>query len=190
MRILSAFLLVATAALAFGHSTHRTHEVSSDGTEIRIVKDSDGEHWASFERNGVKYVTTDRTVLAEIEKAMEPHRRLSREHSELGRRHSELGREHSQLGREHSRLGREHSRLGREVSRSGHTSELERQQRELEAEQRKLEEKQRKLEDRQRDLEDEQRQLESKQRAMEKDTHRAIEQIFDRAVREGKARRK
>lgn len=179
--------LVLLAPLAFA-GTHRTHIVDTDdGFEFRYVHDDDGDHWASMTIDGRRYRTTDPNVLAALEKSMEPHRELSREHSKLGRRHSELGREHSALGREHSRLGREHSRLSRDRDLS--ERDVEARRRELEAEQRKLEDKQRKLEDRQRALESEQRTLEAKQRDTERDMHRDIEQIFERAVREGKAKR-
>lgn len=193
MRFLSTllFALLAVTPLA-ARSTQTTHIVNDDGrtTEIRIVKERNGDHWASFARNGVRYYTSDRGVLAEVEKAMEAHRELSHEHSLLGRRHSDLGREHSELGREHSRLGREHSRLGREASRrGGDDRELERQQRAVEDKQRDLEAKQRRLEDRQRELEQKQRDLEARQRAAERESFPALEQIFERAVREGKAKR-
>lgn len=189
MRFLSTLLFVLLTPLAFA-GTHRTHIVNTDDhTKFEFVKDSNGETWAAFTSDGIRYITTDADVLTALDKAMEKHRALSREHSHLGRKHSELGREHSALGREHSRLGREHSRLGREASRYGDSADLESQQRELEAEQRKLEAKQQKLEDRQRVLEDEQRELEAKSRIAEADANRAIRQIFDRAIREGKARR-
>jgi chromosome segregation ATPase len=188
MRFLPAVLFAALAfpqlAYCHGHSSHRTHIVETDsGLDIEIVR-GDSEHWASYKRNGVRYVTKDAAVLAQIEKAMEKHGAMSREYSELGRRHSELGREHSELGREHSRLGREHSRLGRVSS-----VEAERRQRELEAEQRKLEDKQRTLENRQRELESKQNELESRKRAAESDAYREIGKIFERAVRDGKAKR-
>lgn len=176
MRFLSTLFLALLAPLAFAHSTHRSHMVEDDGsTRIEVVRESDGEQWASFEKNGVRYLTTDASVIAEIDKAFAKHREISLEHSRLGRRHSELGREYS-------RLGREHSRIGREASRSGMTEDLERQQRELEKEQQKLE-------DKQRALEEEQRELEEKQSAAEKDATRAIEKIFEEAIRSGKARR-
>jgi len=176
MRFLSTLLFAFLATTAVAHSTHRTEIVNtSERISIHIVREDDGEEWASFERNGVRYVTTDSDVLAEIEKAMEKHREFSRAHSRLGRQHSELGREHS-------RLGREHSRIGRAASRNGMTAELEQQQRELEEEQRKLEKKQRALEDQQRELEE-------KQRVAENDANRAIEKIFERAIRAGKAKR-
>ena len=190
MRLLSAvvFAVLALPQLAFGHSTystHRTHIVDDDGTDIQIVREDGGEQWASYKRDGVRYVTTDPTVLAEIDKAMEKHRELSRAHSRLGRQHSELGREHSALGREHSRLGREYSRLARNAGEA----EAERLQRDLERSQRTLEAKQRELEDRQRELENKQRELEEKHRVAERDAYRAIEKIFERAVRDGKAKR-
>lgn len=188
MRIRSILLclLLAAVPLAFARSTHRTHIVNTDtDTEVRLVRESDGDSWASFERGGVRYVTHNTAVVAEVEKALEAHRELSEEHSRLGRRHSDLGREHAALGREHARLGREHARLARRAS----TSDVEREQRALEAEQRKLEDKQRALEDRQRDLEQQQRDLEAKQRAADRDTNRKVEQIFERAVKEGKAKR-
>ena len=183
-----AILLFAVALTASAHgtrSTHRTHIVNTDGdVRYELVRESDGRQWAAYERNGVRYLTRDSSVIDALQDAMEPYRELSREHSALGRRHSELGREHSQLGREHSRLGREHSRVARE-----RRADYEDEQRALEAEQRKLEAKQRKLEDRQRELEAEQREIESKQRAVERDTNREIEKIFEKAIREGKATR-
>jgi chromosome segregation ATPase len=180
--ILLAFLLLLSLSAAAG-SSHRTHIVDDD-IELRIVR-SDDEHWASYRNEGVRYRTSNASVLAELERALEPHRELGREHSRLGRKHSELGREHSRLGREHSRLGREHSRLSRERDLSDR--EVERRRRDLEEEQRKLEAEQRKLEDRQRDLESEQREVERKRSALERDAYREIERIFERAAREGKA---
>jgi chromosome segregation ATPase len=182
---LLALLLIAP--LAFAGSSHRTHIVDTgDGFDFRYVRDDDGA-WASLRLDGARYRTTNATVLAQLEKAMEPHRELAREHSRLGRRHSELGREHSALGREHSRLGREHSRLSRD--RHADEREIEAKQRELEEEQRKLEAKQRELESRQRELEREQRQLEDRKRDAERAMHGEIEKIFERAAREGKATR-
>lgn len=184
MRTLTlALLLLATPLVFAGSSRHSTHIVNSDGEfEIQVIRDGD-DAWATFKRDGVRYITRDESVIDAIDKAMEPQRELSQAHSELGRRHSELGREHSELGREHSRLGREHSRAGRDGVAG------EERQRELEAEQRKLEDKQRKLEDKQRALEDKQRALEDKQRAIERDVNVAIEKIFEKAIRDGKARR-
>ena len=188
MRFLSVCLFAALVfpqfAFCHGHSSHRTHIVETDsGLDIEIVR-TDNEHWASYKRDGVRYVTRDAAVLAQIEKAMEKHHAISREYSELGRRHSELGREHSQLGREHSRLGREQSRLA-----GAGSVDTERRRRELEDEQRKLEDQQRTLEDRQRELESKQHELESRQRIAESDAYREIGKIFERAVREGKAKR-
>lgn len=180
--ILLAFLLLLSLPV-FAGGTRREHIIDDD-MELRIVQD-DESYWAAYRNDGVRYRTTDRSVLAEIERAMAPHRELAREHSRLGRNHSELGREHSQLGREHSRLGREHSRLARD--RRLDDREIERRQRELEKDQRTLEQQQRKLEDRQRELEDEQRAIERKKNALEREGYREIEKIFERAAREGKA---
>ena len=184
MRSLTLILLLATPLAFAGSSRHSTHIVNSDGLEfeIQVIRDGD-DAWATFKRDGVRYITRDESVIDAIDKAMEPQRELGQAHSELGRQHSELGREHSELGREQSRLGREHSR----ASRDGVAGEE--RQRELEAEQRKLEDKQRKLEDKQRALEDKQRALEDKQRAIERDVNEKIQKIFEKAVRDGKARR-
>jgi hypothetical protein len=121
--------------------------LAGDRTSMTIVKDDD-DYWAKFERNGVEYVTRDRAVLAEIERAMEKNRGGSSNHTEI-----------------------------------------ERQRRELERERRALEAKMRDLERRQRDLEAEQRKVEAAGRAHAGDANRAIEQIFERAVREGKAKK-
>ncbi len=190
MRLAALFLVVLAATLAVA-GVHRSHWVSSnDHTSITIIREDD-DYWAKFERNGVKYFTRDAGVLAQIETALEKHRRVSAAHAELGRRHRELGREHAAHGREHARLGREHSRLSREASRDGsNAADIERRRRALEEEQRGLESQQRALEDRQRGLEEEQRKLETKQRANESEKNRQIEEIFARAAREGKATKK
>ncbi len=189
MRLAALGLLVVAATLAIA-GTSRSHWVSSgDRTSISIVREDD-DYWATFERNGVRYFTRDASVLAQIEQALEEKRGTSKEHSELSRRHSELGREHSAIGREHSRLGREHSRLAHDASRDGSkAADLERRQRALEEEQRALEAKQRDLEKRQRGLEEQQRKLEQRQRATEGEANREIEKIFERAAREGKAKK-
>jgi len=75
-------------------------------------------------------------------------------------------------------------------SAKGHgEAELDRRFRALEAERRALEAKMRELEQRQRDLEAERRTLESSSRSNEGTANRAVEQIFERAVREGKAKK-
>lgn len=190
MRLAALFLTVVAATLAFA-SVNRSHWVSSnDHTSITIIREDD-DYWATFEKNGVKYFTRDASVLAELETALEKHRRHSDAHRELGRRHRELSREHAARGRDHARLGREHARLSRAARRDGsNAAELERRRRALEEEQRRLESQQRVLEERQRELEAEQRKLESKQRANESAKNREIEEIFARAAREGKATKK
>lgn len=180
MRIRLAALAVAVLVATFA--------LAGDRTSLSIVKDDD-DYWAKLERNGVEYFTRDRAVLAEIEKALETKLHTGREHAELGRRHAELGREHAALGREHARIGREHARLSRDASHTGDTEEIESRRRELDQEQRALDAKQRDIEQRQRDLEAEQRKLEASSRANEGDANRAIEQIFERAVRAGKAKK-
>ena len=140
MRLVAVVLVVVLAATLAIAGTHRsTWSSSNDHTSISIIRDDD-DYWATFERNGVKYLTRDASVLAEIEKALESKREVSGEYSELSRRHRELGREHAALGREHSRLGREHSRISREASRDGsNATDIERRLRAVEDEQRGLE---------------------------------------------------
>ena len=81
MRFLSAVLVTALALpqlACHGHTSHRTHIVETDGgLDIEIVR-GDDEHWASYKRDGVRYVTKDAAVLAQIEKAMEKHHAISR----------------------------------------------------------------------------------------------------------------
>ena len=182
MRILIALTLamfLVTAALLAGHTVSRTR-IQDDDVTFNIVRESDGDYWSTFERNGVRYKTTNPAVLAELEKAVASRKTLSDGHSLLGRKHSELARENSELGREHARLGGEQSRAGDDESRV----------RELEARQRELEARQRDLESRQRALEGEYRSLEEKARAEERKTYDEVEQIFVKAVREGKAKRR
>ena len=184
MRALTATLLfVAALTLTAGtRSVHRSETISDGESRLLNIVKTDDDYFATWEHNGKRYVTRDASVLAEIEAALAPHRELSKEHSAFGRRHSELGREHSKIGREHSRLAREHSRAAREGN-------VEARQRELEAMQRELERKQHELERRQRDLERQQRDLEAQQRTYEREADRKIDAIFERAARNGKAKR-
>jgi len=185
--LILAVLIVVPVMAGRSHTVSRTHIVdNTDDVEFLLVKDTDGDYYAEYERDGVRYRTTHTSVLAQLEDALEAHRELSDEHARLGRQHADLGREHADLGREHARLGREHSRLARD----GESADTERRRRDLETEQRGLEAKQRKLEDRQRALESEQRTLETRQRGAEKTKYRAIEAIFVKAAGEGKAEKK
>jgi chromosome segregation ATPase len=172
-------LLVSLSTTAGTRSVHRSEHTSSDGESrlLNIIR-TDDDYYATWERDGVRYITRNAAVLAEIEEALDPQQELSKAHSALGRRHSELGREHSALGREHSRLGREYSR-----------SHSEERQRELERMQQDLERKQQELEKRQHGLELEQQELERKQQTLERESHAKIDRIFERAVNEGKAKR-
>lgn len=159
MRTLVLILCFILAALPMAAGT----------TVLHISRDDDGDSYAKWERNGVRYITRDESVLDAIDKALEYKQGLSREHSALGRRHTALGREHARLGREHARLGR--------------GERNEERQRELEAEMRRLEQKQR-------DLESERRQLETKRNAAARELDDAMDELFERAVREGKATRR
>ena len=163
MRTLLLLLALSPLALA---STHRTHIVDTDddGSRFELVRESDGDSWASFERDGVRYMTRDASVLAKLDNAMKAH-------TDLGRAHAELGRKHAELGREHAALGRQYSRARTDEERES-----------LEAQQEKLEQRQQKLED-------EQHELERKQEAAGRESRRAIERIFNDAVRDGKAHR-
>ena len=184
MRALITLLLVAVAfpATAGSKWTHTSQEVVNGETRLLHIVRDDDDHYARWERNGVRYVTRDAAVLAEIEKALEPQRSYANAHRELGRKHRELGREHAALGREHARLGREHARASR-------VSDSELRQRDFERKQQELERKQQALERRQQQLEREQQRLEATQKKFERDHDRAIDAIFERAVRNGKARR-
>lgn len=194
MPILIAILLsvwTAVTALAGTTAVHRSERIVTGGgstqTLLQIVRNDD-DSFVRWERNGVRYITRDRGVIAAVEKAFERHTRVSREHAALGRKHAALGREHAALGREHARLGREHARAAR---RDHWTSEIEAEarRRDFEAQQRTLERKQEELERKQDALEREQQALERQQRATEGETDRLVDEIFERAVREGKASR-
>jgi len=186
MRTLIAIITLAlvTPVIAGTRSVTRSESVNGRETRLLNVVEDDGDHYATWENNGVRYRTEDPGVLAKIEDALRSQREHSTKHSDLGRKHSALGREHSALGREHSKLAREHSRLARSSS-----ADVEARQRELERMQRDLEIKQRDLERRQQDLERQQRELERTQQRHEHDTDAKLDEIFRRAEKEGKARR-
>jgi len=185
MRTLIAFLTLALVTpVVAGTRTSRTENINGRETRLLNIIEDDGTHYATWENNGVRYRTEDPGVLAKIEAALAAQRDYSRKHSEVGRKHSELGREHSALGREHSKLGREHSRLARSSA-----ADVEARQRDLERQQRDLELKQRELERRQQDLERQQHELERTRQHHEHDTDAKLDEIFQRAVKEGKARR-
>ena len=165
--------------MAGTRSVHRSEHTSSNGESrsISIIK-TDDDYWATWKRDGRRYITRDRAVLAEIEEALDPKRQFSKAHSAISRRHAQLGRDHAALGRAHAALGREHSRVRSEARQH----ELERRQHELERQQQELER-------RQQDLEREQQELERKRQSVEHEANAKIDRIFERAVREGKAER-
>ena len=176
MRTLIAILVLALV-------TPLVATAKSETRLLNIVED-DGRHYATWENNDDRYRTEDPSVLAEIENALRPQREQSSKHSDLGRKHAALGRDHAALGREHARLGREHARLSRSAS-----NDVEARQREIERMQNELERKQLELERRQQDLERQQQELERTRQHHEHDTDAKMDEIFRRAVREGKAKR-
>ena len=177
--LLPLLLLVTLTATAGTRSVHRSEHTDSNGESrsISIIK-TDDDYWATWEHDGKRYVTRDGGVLAQIEEALDPKQQFSKAHAEIGRRHAEIGREHAAIGREHAALGREFSR-----------STSEARQRELERKQQDLERKQQALERRQQGLEREQQEVERKQQALERETNAKMDRIFERAVKEGKAKR-
>jgi uncharacterized membrane protein YccC len=180
MRLLTAlFLLLAALATTAGtRSMHRSEHIDGKNSRSLSIIKTDDDYWATWERNGVRYITRDAAVLAQIEEALDPKQERSKSHTELSRRHAALGREHAALGREHARLGREFSH-----------ARSEERHRELERMQRDLARKQQELERRQQGLEREQQELERKQQGLEREANAKIDRIFERAIQEGKARR-
>ncbi|PYQ27953.1 MAG: hypothetical protein DMF56_17565 [Acidobacteria bacterium] len=161
--MLSIFALTASAS---HHSEYV--DTRDDGTTTRIsVVHDDDEHYATYEKNGVRYITRDLRVLEELETELE--------------RSSGYGREEARLGREEARLGREEAAIGREeaqLARSGDDSEEAR---------RRIEEKRRGIEEKRRDVERERRAVEEK-RSTERGE--SLASIFERAVRDGRAERR
>ncbi|HEX6083670.1 MAG TPA: hypothetical protein VF266_04035 [Thermoanaerobaculia bacterium] len=180
MRTLTALLvLLVTLTLTAGtRSVSRSEHVSNGKSRSLSIIKTDDDYWATWELNGKRYITRDKAVLAAVEEALDPKKQFSQAHAAIGRRHAEIGREHAAIGREHARLGREFSRV-----------KSEDRQRELERMQHDLERKQQELERRQQRLEREQQELERKRQALERESHAKIDRIFERAVREGKAKR-
>jgi len=167
MTNLLALLLSLLAAMSSvtRHSEYR--DTRDDGTETRIsVVHEDGRHFATFEKNGVRYLTRDPQVLEDLEDALEHRSHCSREQARLGREEARIGREEAAIGREEAKLARD-----------GNDSEEAR---------RRIEEKRRGIEEKRRDLERERREIDEK-RANE--SNESLESIFERAVRDGRAER-
>lgn len=138
-----------------------------------------GDRYAAFELDGVRYVITDEATLDKIADVIEPQVELGQKQAELGKKQAELGQEQAALGAQQARLGARQAG----TRDSDRQRELAEQQRELAAEQRKLGEKQR-------ELGDEQRELGAQQREAGRRAERELEKIFEKAVRDGIARRR
>jgi hypothetical protein len=166
MTNLLALLLSLLAAMStVSRSEYR--DTRDDGTETRIsVVHEENEHYATFEKNGVRYVTRDPHVLEELEHALEHNSHGARDEARLAREEARIAREEAAIAREEARLARD-----------GDDSEAAR---------RRIEEKRRAIEEKRRDLERERREIEEK-RADE--SNESLEAIFERAVREGHAER-
>lgn len=146
--------------------------VAAGTTSLQITRKSN-DSFAKWERNGVRYITHDESVLAAIDRLVEQ----KRAHAELGRKHADLGRDYADHGREHARLARERSRAS------------DGRKREIEADLRASERKQRELESRRSRLELERKQLEKTRDSFRETFDDRMDQLFERAVREGKAKR-
>jgi chromosome segregation ATPase len=178
----AALGLLISAFLFAGTTTTRTTTEDGHRTQLRLVRDGDGHRtFATWERDGIRYITHDANVMAALDEALEAQRVITRDHTELARRQAELGRQHAELGREHAELGRRYAEVGRAAA-SGNRADLDARRRELDAAMAALDRKRR-------DLDREQRELGS---APHRDGHSvddAVDAIFARALREGKAAR-
>ena len=162
-----------------GDSTYMTGAFESTSS-ARIDVAAGTRHYAWFERDGETWLITDASVLAQLKDATRPQRDLGALQSDLGRKQADLGRKQADLGRKQADLGRMHASYAGDSDR----------QRELSAKQRELTEQQRGLSDRQRELSAKQRELSERQREASRDATRAIEKIFEDALRDGTAKRR
>jgi hypothetical protein len=167
-------LLLSLLAAMSTVSRSEYRDTRDDGTETRIsVVHEEHEHYATFEKNGARYITRDASVLEELERALEHNSHGAREEARVAREEARIAREEAAIAREEARLAREEARLARDGADS-------------EAARHRIEEKRRGIEEKRRDLERERREIEKK-RADE--SNESLEAIFQRAVREGHAER-
>lgn len=148
--------------------------VAAGTTSLQITRSTTGDSYAKWERNGVRYITYDESLLDAIDQL-----------SEQRRAHAELGRKHADLGRDYAAHGREHARLARELARAS-----DGRKRAIEADLRAIERKQRELETRRNRLELERKQLEKTRDVSSDAFDDRMDELFERAVREGKAKRR
>jgi hypothetical protein len=165
-----------------------------------------GEHeFLVIRMDGRRYVIRDDALVGRASDAIEPSEILGREQGRLGQKQGELGRRQGELGRRQGELGRRQGMLAGEQARisarvaleeqRGHsTRDLEIRQRELEREMDALGDQQEELGRLQEELGRQQeplgRQQEELGRQQEKLSHemeRAMRDLVEDAVREGKA---
>ena len=174
MRTLTLIMIIAAAGAMVGKTSTRRETITTNGTKSQTIlhiskDDGDDPDYATWERNGVRFITFDAGVIAQLDEIVARKSNVESEHAGLRRQLEAVRREHEALGREQERIARQGN---------------------VEAAQRELLRKQRVLDQRQRDLEEQQRRLDQKQRDGERKTDDAIDALFERAVASGKAKRR
>jgi hypothetical protein len=179
-----ALLLLAIALPLFA-ATYDSVVVRNGDTTFSFGGDPDdtadyGRRFASFEKNGARYLITDAAVLDRIDKELRPQ-------VELGNEQARLGSEQARLGGLQAELGAQQAVIGAKQAAAWNDSD---RQRELQAQQHKLQQRQEALAEQQRPLADKQRVLADKQREAGDRAKKRLDTIFDEAIRNGTAKRR
>jgi ribosomal protein L44E len=178
-----AFLLLAFALPLFADTFQNV--VIRDSNRSFSDGDADdlaglGRRYASFERDGVRYVIRDEATLARLLKELQPQVDLGHEQAEIGGQQAKLGQKQAELGQQQAAIGAQQAAHWNDRELAG----------ELQEKQRRLQRRQEELADQQRPLAEQQRVLAEKQREASRRAKVRMAAIFEEALRNGVAKRR
>jgi len=138
-----------------------------------------GQRYASFERDGVRYVIRDEATLERLQKVLQPQ-------VDLGEQQARIGGQQAKLGQKQAEVGQQQAAIGAQQATHWNDQELAR---ELQEKQRRLQQRQEELAEQQRPLAEQQRVLAEKQREASRRAKARMGAIFVEALRSGVAKR-
>lgn len=184
MRKLGLLLLAALAlplfAAGYGSIVIRDgdRQYSQGGAHRPGDSSNLGRRYAFFERDGVGYVIRDADTLARIGEIIKPQQDLGEQQAKLGAAQAAIGAKQASLGAKQAAVGLQQAG----ASNAARASQLA-------ARQQELAQQQAALAGQQQPLAEQQRLLGEKQHAASKVARRALEKLFDDAIRTGVAKR-
>ncbi len=160
-----------------GDSTFMNDSGALDSASLRNTY---GDHFAAFVKDGKRYVITNRQIVDQIEQQFAPV-------AELAKKQGKLAGKQGKLAGEQGRLAASQAAVAAEEAARISAGQYERKSGDSEARQRDLARQQRELGDQQHALGEEQKKLGEQQKSVAHDVEAKVASILDAALKSGAA---